>query len=163
MLSCTRTWGKKLPLKKKMNNHGFICVKARHKKWIPVKTITKVIQFQTLDEYKDYKDQRNLSAHFNLESHIACKCKTSCVLDQSMTCMKSNFPIYLVFVSELAYLVEFSEYEKLERILEGTDNPMYDFVHELRYNPNSFMKGRELQEAENDFDINKKRKNGVLG
>lgn len=50
------------------------------------------------------------------------------------------------------------EKERMERILNGTDNPLYDLVHELRYNPD--MPDRfssEKREAKNDFE-QKKRK-----
>lgn len=55
------------------------------------------------------------------------------------------------------WVVHPDERERMERILNGTDNPLYDLVHELRYNPNisSKLGGAERLEAEEDF---KKRK-----
>ena len=44
----------------------------------------------------------------------------------------------------------------LERFLAGTDDPMYDFVHELRYNPRALPVSEELAEKAKDFD-NRKR------
>jgi hypothetical protein len=56
-------------------------------------------------------------------------------------------------------IVHPEESERMERILNGTDNPLYDLVHELRYNPNISSKiGSERQEAQQDFEQAKKRK-----
>lgn len=52
------------------------------------------------------------------------------------------------------YIVHPCEYERMERFLAGTEDPMYDLVHELRYNPNIKLSS-EIQEAESHF---KKRK-----
>jgi len=40
------------------------------------------------------------------------------------------------FLGVCAFLVVASENERMERYLAGTDNPIHDLVHELRYNPN---------------------------
>jgi len=131
-----------------------------YNKWIPSCKITRVRQFLNLKEYNEYKRKKELGPFYDIEAHVECKCKDgNCITNQSVVCIHARFPIYMIYVNKKRYLVVFSEYEKLERILEGTDNPMYEFVHELRYNPNSFMKGRELQEAEKDFEVNKKHKN----
>lgn len=51
------------------------------------------------------------------------------------------------------------EHERMERILNGTDNPLYDLVHELRYNPNMPTHlGVERKEAQEDFEQKKKQK-----
>lgn len=56
-------------------------------------------------------------------------------------------------------IVHPEENERMERIISGTDNPLYDFVHELRYNPNISSKlGSEREEAQDDFEQSKKRK-----
>ena len=35
----------------------------------------------------------------------------------------------------LQFMVHPDERERMQRVLNGTDNPMWDYVHELRYNP----------------------------
>jgi hypothetical protein len=55
-------------------------------------------------------------------------------------------------------IVHPEESERMERILNGTDNPLYDFVHELRYNPNISSKlGSEREEAQQDFNQKRAR------
>lgn len=51
------------------------------------------------------------------------------------------------------YIVHPDEKERMERILNGTDNPLYDLVHELRYNPViSPAFNRERQECQQDLE-----------
>ena len=50
----------------------------------------------------------------------------------------NSYPFYLAIpLSEpgVVYTIDSSEHEHLERYLAGTDDPLYDFVHEIRYNP----------------------------
>ncbi len=54
------------------------------------------------------------------------------------------------------YVVHPDERERMERILAGTDNPLYDLVHELRYNPAVGAVGRDVAEAREHFDGNKR-------
>lgn len=52
--------------------------------------------------------------------------------------LPKSFPFYLAIpLSEpgVVYTIDSSEHEHLERYLAGTDDPLYDFVHEIRYNP----------------------------
>lgn len=58
------------------------------------------------------------------------------------------------------YIVHPDERERMERILNGTDNPLCDLVHEPRYNPNisSKLGHGEREEAQEDFEQLKKRK-----
>jgi hypothetical protein len=50
------------------------------------------------------------------------------------------------------------ERQRMERILNGTDNPIYDLVHELRYNPSMPVHlGAERRAAKEDFEQQKKR------
>lgn len=55
----------------------------------------------------------------------------------------------------LWHLIHPDEREHMERILAGTDNPIYDLVHELRYNPRVGI--ADVAEAKADFE-SKKRK-----
>jgi hypothetical protein len=57
------------------------------------------------------------------------------------------------------WIVHPDERERMQRILNGTDNPLYDLVHELRYNPNMpSCLSTDRQEAEERFEQAKKRK-----
>ena len=50
-------------------------------------------------------------------------------------------------------IVHPDERERMERILAGTDNPIHDLVHELRYNPNiTTQLGGERREAKEDLE-----------
>lgn len=136
---------------KEMSGGGFVKLLG-FQKWRSIKKSVEIRKYNSLDEYHAAGFQNS-----RIISYIDCKCKDNCFVNKTFTCLKAVFPIYYIFGHKnVEYFVDPSENEKLERILEGTDNPMYEFVHELRYNPNSFMKGRELQEAKEDFE--KKRK-----
>lgn len=56
-------------------------------------------------------------------------------------------------------IVHPDERERMERILSGTDNPLHDLVHELRYNPNISF---EREEAKRDFDSSAKKQKTVV-
>lgn len=77
----------------------------------------------------------------------------------------SHFPLY-IFPAEPPitnthnthlywYCVHPDENERMERILNGTDNPLYDLVHELRYN-HAITAGlsAERKEAQERFEEN---------
>lgn len=38
-----------------------------------------------------------------------------------------------IYLETIQYVVDPSENEHVERFLAGTDDPMYDFVHELKF------------------------------
>lgn len=51
------------------------------------------------------------------------------------------------------------EKERMERILNGTNNPLYDLVHELRYNPAIPARlSVERREAKEDFEQKKRQR-----
>lgn len=58
------------------------------------------------------------------------------------------------------YLIHPDERERMERILNGTDNPLYDLVHQLMYNPDVLPAEmiRSRREAKEHFEEQKKRK-----
>jgi hypothetical protein len=83
--------------------------------------------------------------------------------------MERIYPLYEVRVKNLfpevyyekvlpvcSYYLHPCEHEHMERFLAGTDDPLYDFVHELRYNPRAMPVSPELEMAREDFQ--KKRK-----
>jgi hypothetical protein len=50
------------------------------------------------------------------------------------------------------------ERQRIERILNGTDNALHDLVHELRYNPNMPVHlSAERSAAKEDFEQETKR------
>ncbi len=53
------------------------------------------------------------------------------------------------------FVVHPDERARMERILAGTDNPIHDLVHELRYNPRLAL-GAEVAEARDDFNGKKR-------
>lgn len=55
----------------------------------------------------------------------------------------------------LDYIVHPDEREHMERFLAGTDDPVYDLVHELQYNP---IVGSHLTHAKKDFEQRKRIK-----
>lgn len=66
--------------------------------------------------------------------------------------LPKSFPFYLAIpLSEpgVVYTIDSSEHEHLERYLAGTDDPLYDFVHEIRYNP--AWVGGEVKKAQAHF------------
>ena len=52
------------------------------------------------------------------------------------------------------YIVHPDERDRMPRILEGTDNPMYDLVHEMRYGKDAIRMGTgtELKTAKRKFE-----------
>lgn len=74
------------------------------------------------------------------------------------------FPLYLVTVKNSRgrswhgeiednsrYIVHPDESERMERILNGTDNPIFNLIAEMRYNP-ATMLDPDLKRAKNDFN-----------
>jgi hypothetical protein len=53
-------------------------------------------------------------------------------------CVLTTLPMYIIYVKKenKPYIVHPDEKEHMERFISGTDDPLYDLVHELRYNPN---------------------------
>ena len=108
------------------------------------KYILEVIKYDTVKEYNDL-------------SEGSCKLKE----DGSRTCVyelvaKNKVKLMNVISGHsnkrVHYILHPSEHEHIERCLAGTDDPMYDFVHELRFNPQSLPKSAELTEKTNNFN-----------
>ena len=74
-------------------------------------------------------------------------------------CELSIYPMYIITNNVLPkfYLVHPEESEHMERYLAGTDDPMYDLVHELRYHP-SFKMGSDIVDIERNWNDRKKPK-----
>ncbi len=71
------------------------------------------------------------------------------------------FPLYTIRVgrddADGWFVVHPDEHERMERILNGTDSPIHDLVHELRYNP-ALALGAEVAQARKNFNHNKRTK-----
>lgn len=66
-----------------------------------------------------------------------------------------ELPLYTIkTANDENYILHPYEHERMERFLAGTEDPMYDLVHELRYNPNIKLSS-EVQEAESHFKKHK--------
>ena len=78
------------------------------------------------------------------------------------------FPLYEVSVychqnkDSRRYMLAPGEREHMDRFLAGTDNPLYDLVHELRYNPRIGL-GMEKEEARTDFEGETSKKRAKVG
>ena len=111
---------------------------------------------------------------YNDDQECPCGLDKEKNVEEDCLFVKEMFPLYEVVVENkmrltvcgdkttfktFTYLLDPSEREHMERYLAGTDDPMYDFVHELRYNPNrAFPASPELEKVKSDFENNKKRK-----
>jgi hypothetical protein len=89
--------------------------------------------------------KHHIHNYMNFPSSAICLCKLTC------------FPLYMAINKKRTkrHIIHPDEKEHVERFLAGTDDPLYDFIHELRYNP-KFMLGNDVEEAKNEFT--KKRK-----
>jgi len=67
------------------------------------------------------------------------------------------FPLYEVSTGTRRYMLDPAEREHMDRFLTGTDNPLYDLVHELRYNPTIGL-GADKDAARADFEGKKRKK-----
>jgi hypothetical protein len=110
--------------------------------YVAGKYILEVIKYDSVKEYNDLSE---------------CKLKE----DGSRTCvyeLVAKNKVKLINVlnghasKRVYYILHPSEHEHIKRCLAGTDDPMYDFVHELRYNPQSLPKSAELIEGTNNFN-----------
>ena len=73
-------------------------------------------------------------------------------------CTPELFPCYVVTTKkgqDWTYLIHPDEKEHMERYLAGTDDPMYDLVHELRYNPQFSV----VNETKESFETKKRKIN----
>lgn len=81
---------------------------------------------------------------------LQCNCKSNdSTMDSLKECLRT-LHIYSLKTKNAYYGIHPCEKEHVERYLAGTDDPMYDFVHELRYHPDSLL-GREKEAAEAHF------------
>jgi hypothetical protein len=110
-------------------------------RYIPTKSILAVDYYETVGDWM---------------ADVTCECTD---IERKHEIMASlallpPFPLYRVMAKNKGgqtktfhYILDPSEHEHMERYLAGTDDPMYDFVHELRHNPRALPTSTELVEA----------------
>lgn len=139
--------------------------------------LSKVLRIQRFDEDKnDYEDFLidAVSIHESIQKVAKLKLDISICYLRFYKAEKFEdcFPLYFIItdnvlgvypqqIDTLTYqgsiwcLVHPDERVRMERYLSGTDNPIHDLVHELRFHP-AFAMSRDVVDAKQDFE-NKKR------
>jgi hypothetical protein len=118
------------------------------------------------------RNEKNLHKHndcypcgmFDLLLHIdsrisECECEPLDEDDNYYKCtcnLSPYFPIYVALVDNDWCYIHPDEKDHVERFMAGTDNPLYDLVHELRFNP-QYGLDTEVQRAKVE-QMEKKRK-----
>lgn len=117
----------------------------QNERYVPASMITMVEKRSALfDEETDYDNTYAL--HDVLHKGVECIEWDKCLDKQGL---------YIITITgNRDYVVDPSENEHMERFLAGTDDPIYDLVHELRYNPRIRL-GEDVQEAESHFKKHK--------
>ena len=141
-------------------------VASHHDTFVPVDNVTEVMKLGSMSILESYMGDKY---HTQIMTGLADANTCNCDPTSGVVCNKQDassphecilheyLPFYVISVAQKGdYMVHPCERERMERILNGTDDPMYDLVHELRYNPHVGI-GSELKEAKNDF--NKRIKN----
>lgn len=128
----------------KISNHSCRVFEEGHDRYIPASMITMVEKQSTLFEEMNYGNIETLHKALVLDGYL--KCDT----DHVGICL-DTLGLYIITINgNRDYVVDPSENEHMERFLAGTDDPLYDLVHELRYNPKIRL-GEDVQEAESHF------------
>ncbi len=113
---------------------------TRNGVYIPTRLIDLVEKYDTIQEWIE---------------NSTCECEPSDTVANTKASIEKYatfFPLYIITLHNWTanmqeYIVDPSEHEHMERYLAGTDDPMYDFVHELRNNPRALPSSAELAEA----------------
>ncbi len=93
-------------------------------------------------------DDTNAACAFTVLDNVPCNI------------MKHLFPLYTILAHETSnndmkfigwFVVHPDERDRMERILAGTNDPIHDLVHELRYNP-ALALGADVSDARDNFN-----------
>lgn len=161
------------------DNYGFI----EDNCYVPLSTATSIVRCYDIDDLvssstedmDDFKTDIRSEIHAALNGFcVTCKCEeTDCIMAEFCALRAKYAPYYFARVKckdddhpwiekgKFAwYLIHPDERERMERILNGTDNPLYDLVHQLMYNPDVLPAEmiRSRREAKEHFEEQKKRK-----
>jgi hypothetical protein len=125
-------------------------------RYIPANIITMVEKDSTHFEEMDYRNIEVLHDALIEASHLNCPNNHD---DNGQNieynnCLDKQGLYIITITGNTTYVVDPSENEHMERFLAGTDDPIYDLVHELRYNPRIRL-GEDVQEAESHFKKHK--------
>jgi hypothetical protein len=84
--------------------------------------------------------------------HLDCKINhsTQQIPNKERAICLDKLGLYVINAKVGNFVVDPCEKEHMQRFLAGTDDPLYDLVHELRYNPRIRL-GEDVQEAESHF------------
>lgn len=94
-----------------------------------------------------YNDNGLDKFHYALNQRGILNCK---IVHDIKDCI-DKLGLYIITAKKYGdFIVDPCEKEHMERFLAGTDDPLYDLVHELRYNPSTRL-GKDVQEAESHF------------
>lgn len=105
-------------------------------------------------EEMDYRHSEVLHDALTEAGHLNCAHNDNGQNIEYNNCLDKQ-GLYIITITEnTSYVVDPSENEHMERFLAGTDDPIYDLVHELRYNPRIRL-GEDVQEAESHFKKHK--------
>lgn len=156
------------PIIKPLIPDGIFCL--RPTTYLPVSIACQIIQVDNYTEMTQFVVKRGTT----LDSNTAVK-ETTNFTEKLLPLFAGNtlFPMYFMYTRQTSHvfpgshitkseegiwcIVHPTERERMERYLNGTANPMYDLVHELRYNPGVLGVGAEKKEAQNDFHNNIKK------
>ena len=86
------------------------------------------------------------------ENESSKKCAYTKLLPLYIITCKTHLKHYDIDLNEIPYLqyvVHPKENDRMQRIIDGTHDPIYDLVHELRYNPTI---GIEVRQAKKRFE-----------
>lgn len=123
-------------------------------RYIPASMITMVEKDSTHFEEMDYRHSEVLHDALTEAGHLNCAHNDNGQNIEYNNCLDKQ-GLYIITITEnTSYVVDPSENEHMERFLAGTDDPIYDLVHELRYNPRIRL-GEDVQEAESHFKKHK--------
>ena len=87
-----------------------------------------------------------------------CSCKEDQELSSCLR-IQALFPVYLLVphTNDAMYIAHPSEREHVERFIAGTDNPLYDYVHELRFGK-ALLEGEPLRNVHDALEDFKRQK-----
>lgn len=130
-----------------------------HDRYIPKHKIDMVDKDPVYFSEMNYSDEDADAFHYGLNQRGLLNCKiVHDISDRnpnngyfSRDICIDKLGLYIITTKKYGdFVVDPCEKEHVERFLAGTDDPLYDLVHELRYNPNTRL-GKDVQEAESHF------------
>ncbi len=140
--------------------------------YIPKREVLRVLKFNNVDDFRimtRFCHDNVSNMHLMMRSVFDMDNAPACTGDgtPNCACFETVLPVYAVVIASkeetknsrnrvpcLLYLIHPLEREKMERFIDGTDDPMWDYVHQLRYGPpddSSLVRLRTSQDAQRHF------------